>query len=66
MIDKYPKISFMLCYKLYWLVSFIFTIYVINDHIPTLRQFLLASIYTIITLPCNYWLTYRFGDKKEK
>lgn len=60
LIKKYPKISFMLILKVYWIVSFFFTIYIIQNSAPTLRQFVLGSVYTIITLPLNYWLTYGF------
>lgn len=64
LIKKYPKVSFMIVLKLYWVVSFFFTVYIIQNQMPSLRQFVLGSIYTIITLPLNYWLTYDF-DKKE-
>jgi len=63
-IKKYPKISFMIIMKLWWIVSFFFTIYIIQNSIPTLRQFVLGSIFTILTLPLNYYLTYSFGGKK--
>jgi len=63
LIKKYPKISFMIITKLWWVVSFFFTVYIIQNAIPTPRQFILGSIYTIITLPLNYWLTYNFGSK---
>ena len=64
-IKKYPKISFMVIMKLYWVVSFFFTVYIIQNQMPSLRQFVLGSVYTILTLPLNYWLTYDFerGDK---
>lgn len=67
LIKKYPKISFMIFVKLYWVVSFFFTIYIIQNEIPNLRQFLLGSLFTILTLPFNYWLTYGFDgrDKDE-
>ena len=64
LIKKYPKISFMIIVKLYWIVSFFFTVYIIQNQMPSLRQFILGSIFTIITLPLNYWLTYNFGDKE--
>lgn len=63
---KHPIISFMLIVKIYWLSSFFFSIYVIQGEIPTLRQFLLGSMFAIITLPLNYWLTYSFGSKGSK
>ena len=65
LIQKYPKISFMIVVKLYWVVSFFFTVYIIQNSVPTLRQFVLGSIFTIITLPLNYWLTYNFGSKND-
>lgn len=64
LIKKYPKTSFMIITKLWWVVGFFFTIYIIQDQIPTIRQFVLGSIYTIITLPLNYYLTYNFGGKE--
>lgn len=63
LIEKYPKLSFMIVTKLWWVIGFFFTIYIIQNEIPSLRQFVLGSIYTILTLPLNYWLTYCFGDK---
>ena len=63
-IKKYPRISFMLITKIWWIVSFFFTIYIIQDQMPTARQFFLGSIYTILTLPLNYYLTYDFGKEK--
>ncbi len=63
LLNKYPKISFMVVNKIYWIVGFFFTIYIIQNQIPTVRQFILGSLFTIITLPLNYWLTYSFGDK---
>lgn len=65
LIKKYPKTSFMVITKLWWVIGFFFTIYIIQDEIPTLRQFILGSVYTLITLPLNYWLTYNFGSKEE-
>ncbi len=62
-IDKYPKLTFMIFVKLYWIVSFAFTVYVIQESVPTLRQWVLGSIFTILTLPLNYWLTYGFTGK---
>lgn len=65
LVNKYPKMSFMIIVKLYWIVSFAFTVYVIQQSVPTIRQWVLGSIFTIITLPLNYWLTYGFtGDDK--
>lgn len=64
-IDKYPKISFMIVMKLYWIVGFFFTVYIIQNQMPSLRQFVLGSIFTIITLPLNYYLTYEFGGEKS-
>lgn len=64
LIKKYPKISFMIITKLWWIVSFFFTIYIIQNQIPSLRQFVLGSIFTIVTLPLNYYLTYNFGENK--
>ena len=64
-INKYPKLSFMIISKIYWIIGFFFTIYVIQGKVPTLRQFLLGSLYTLLTLPVNYWLTYSFGDKSS-
>lgn len=64
LIDKYPKTCFMIITKLWWVVGFFFTVYIIQDQIPTSKQFLLGSIYTILTLPLNYWLTYSFGKKE--
>jgi hypothetical protein len=65
LIDKYPKTSFMIIVKLYWVVGFFFTVYIIQNQMPSIRQFLLGSIYTILTLPLNYWLTYSFGGTKN-
>ncbi len=65
LIKKYPKTTFMVILKLYWIVSFFFTIYIIQNQMPNMRQFILGSIFTIITLPLNYWLTYNFGEKNE-
>lgn len=64
LIKKYPKIMFMIIVKLYWIISFFFTVYIIQNQIPNLRQFVLGSIFTITTLPLNYWLTYGFGEIK--
>jgi hypothetical protein len=64
-IQKYPKLSFMVITKLWWVVGFFFTIYIIQNEMPNLRQFILGSIYTIMTLPLNYWLTYNFGGKSQ-
>jgi len=64
LIKKYPKASFMIITKLWWIISFFSTVYRIQNQMPSLRQFVLGSIYTIITLPLNYWLTYDF-DRKD-
>ncbi len=64
LIKKYPKTTFMIVLKLYWVISFFFTVYIIQNQMPTLRQFVLGSIFTIITLPLNYWLTYGFEEIK--
>lgn len=64
-VQKYPKTSFMIVLKLYWIVGFFFTIYIIQNEIPSTRQFILGSIYTIVTLPLNYWLTYNFGGNTD-
>lgn len=61
LIKKWPKLSFMVIVKLYWIVSFSFTVFVIQNSVPTLRQWALGSIFTILTLPLNYWLTYGFN-----
>ena len=63
LIDKYPKTSFIIISKIMWIIGFMFTIYVIEDKLPTIRQFSLASIYVLFTLPISYWLTYGFGPK---
>lgn len=63
---KYPRMSFMIILKLYWVVSFFFTIYIIQNEMPNMRQFVLGSIFTIITLPLNYWLTYSFTSKENQ
>lgn len=63
LIEQWPKLSFMIIVKLYWIVSFSFTVYVIQNQIPTARQWLLGALFTIATLPLNYWLTYGFGVK---
>lgn len=60
LIRKYPQTMFMIIVKLYWIVSFSFTVFVIQNSVPTLRQWVLGSIFTILTLPLNYWLTYGF------
>lgn len=65
-IKKYPKTSFMVILKLYWVVSFFFTIYIIQNEMPNMRQFVLGSIFTILTLPLNYWLTYSFNPKESE
>ena len=49
LLSRYPKISFMVINKLYWVVSFFFTIYIIQNQVPSLRQFVLGSVYTILT-----------------
>lgn len=64
-IKKYPKLSFMVFVKLYWIVSFSFTVFVIQNSVPTLRQWALGSIFTILTLPLNYWLTYGFSTTEK-
>jgi len=64
-IKKYPKVSFMVISKLYWIVGFFFTIYIIQNEIPTVRQFVLGSIFTILTLPLNYYLIYHFGGERN-
>ncbi len=64
-IKLYPKISFMIITKIWWIVGFFFTVYIIQNEMPTLRQFVLGSIYTILTLPLNYWLTYSFDPRGE-
>ncbi len=66
LIKKYPKTSFMIITKLWWVVGFFFTIYIIQNEIPSLRQFILGSIYTIITLPLNYYLTYEFAPGSKE
>lgn len=65
LIKKYPKTMFMLVLKAYWVVSFFFTIYIIQNQMPNMRQFVLGSIFTILTLPLNYWLTYNFTAEKK-
>lgn len=65
LIKNYPKLMFMLVSKLVWIIGFFFTLYIIQDHAPTLKQFILASVYTIITLPVSYHLTYQFGDNSK-
>jgi hypothetical protein len=65
LIKKYPKTAFMIIVKIYWIISFFFTVYIIQNQIPTIRQFVLGSIFTIITLPLNYWLTYKFTESKK-
>ncbi len=66
-IKKYPKLSFMIIVKLYWIVSFSFTIFVIQGSVPTVKQWVLSSLFTILTLPLNYWLTYGFtGENKNE
>lgn len=64
-ISKYPVTCFIVISKLLWISGFLFTIYIIENHMPNLRQFILASIYTLLTLPFNYWLTYGFGVKNS-
>lgn len=56
-----PKVAFMLISKIYWIVSFLFSVYVIQRQIPSLRQFILGSIFCIATLPLSYYLTYDFN-----
>lgn len=63
LIKKYPKTSFMVINKILWCIGFFYTIYIIQNEVPNLRQWMLGSIYTIITLPISYYLTYSFGDK---
>lgn len=66
LIGEYPKTSFIIVSKIMWVFGFMFTIYVIDDHLPTLRQFTLASIYVLLTLPVSYWLTYSFSSKSKE
>lgn len=61
--NRHPIIMFMILVKLSWVMGFAFTVMVIEGTLPTLRQWGLASIYTIITLPLNYYLTYCFNVK---
>ncbi len=66
LIKEWPRLSFMIIVKLYWIVSFAFTVFVIQESVPTIRQWVLGSIFTILTLPLNYWLTYDFtGESKQ-
>lgn len=65
-IKAYPKTSFMIINKIYWVVSFFFSVYVIQGEIPSVRQFTLGSIFCILTLPLSYYLTYCFGSKENK
>lgn len=55
----------MVISKVWWIVGFFFTVYIIQNQMPTPRQFILGSIYTILTLPLNYWLTYGFSEEKK-
>ncbi len=64
-IKEWPKLSFMIIVKLYWIVSFSFTVYVIQNEVPTTRQWVLGAIFTLVTLPLNYWLTYGFAGEKK-
>lgn len=66
LIKKYPKTSFMVISKLWWVFGFFFTVYIIQDQMPTAKQFILGSVYTILTLPLNYWLTYCFASESKK
>lgn len=59
-INKYPKAAFMIISKLSWIVGFFYTVFIIQGQMPSARQWILGSVYTIITLPLNYWLTYGF------
>jgi len=65
LINNWPKLSFMIIVKLYWIVSFSFTVFVIQNSVPTVRQWVLGSIFTIVTLPLNYYLTYNFAGAKN-
>lgn len=65
-INAYPKTSFMLIAKLYWVIGFFYTVYIIQNQTPNLRQWILGSIFTIVTLPLNYYLTYGFGGLKNE
>ncbi len=62
-IKKYPKVTFMVISKLSWIVGFFYTVYIIQGVVPSHRQWILGSVYTIATLPLNYWLTYGFTEK---
>ena len=66
LIKKYPKLFFMIFVKLYWIVSFSFTVFVIQNSVPTLRQWVLGSIFTLATLPLNYYLTYGFAEQPKE
>jgi hypothetical protein len=65
LIKKYPKTMFLVFNKLFWCTSFFYTIYIIQNQIPNLKQWALGSIYVLITMPINYWLTYGFTETKE-
>ena len=66
LIKEWPKLSFMVIVKLYWIVSFSFTVFVIQNSVPTMRQWVLGSIFTVLTLPLNYWLTYGFNGVNDE
>lgn len=66
LINKYPRATFMIISKLSWVVGFFYTVYIIQGVVPSHRQWILGSVYTIVTLPLNYWLTYGFtGEDKN-
>ncbi len=64
LIKEWPRLSFMIIVKLYWIVSFAFTVFVIQESVPTVRQWVLGSVFTLLTLPLNYWLTYGFNKNE--
>jgi hypothetical protein len=65
LIDKYPTTTFMVACKVLWITGFFWSVFVIQGEVPSLKQWLLGSLYVIVTLPVNYWLTYCFSGKKD-
>jgi hypothetical protein len=65
-IEEWPTVSYLVINKILWIVGFFYSIYVIQGFAPTFRQFVLGSIYALITLPLGYWITALFFQVKKE
>lgn len=61
LIRRWPRVSFILIGKVMSMVGYAYFLWLVNMHLGFWHTLGLVAIYSIITAPIGYFLTYSLG-----